>query len=756
MRVWSRRPELPGAGRPLHRRYRLIAPLLVLLLVACGATTVTRAANAAAEQVLLSHVPAAIAATCTRVEPADSSRAAQVECHPGGSIAVAVYILFHDNASMDAAFNKHLASVPSATGSDCSAGPSQGAYTIDGVESGQILCDVADGKAFIEWTDNRFSILSLGRAASKDFASLSAWWSQDAGPIVGSGIPQTTAAPTAGQATGVPSTPGPTQGPGSTTGPKVPSTPFSRVTGASIHQIVFATSIDTASGSPVGIADAFRVGTPRILALIAWDVIDVGAALDVKLFQGDRLMGQHTVVPGNPHPKSPRIDLNGGFAVPFEPSGGFSAGQYTVELDYHAIPEQVASFVVNDTGDGAPLAGNGSLGPPGTSADLGPMPYADPASVLVVTRSSVLRQKMGSQADAVLAAAARVGNVHDLNTDLGDNTRPVPPEATIQLVKGLLKSGTYKYLLILGNDDAVPFSHVRLPDSVNYSSEISAEGIPGDYVVSDDPYVNTNDDKLQVPDMPVARIPTSDDAQLMLTQLAETQPKPVGAFALVNEVRRAYADGPLSVINALTPVTLYYSPPTLTNQMPQTNQGTARFLYILLHGDGSKTDTWWGEIQKWTSRNAGDPLAEYRHEQDNYSNSMTVPSAGAPGAMVNVGACFGAYTLDSPLGNTHKTRANSIALKYLASGARTFIADTYISQSTNSDPGGRIEARTGFEILLWQAVQGGASPIDAFASAKRQYAQMIEQQYASGDPDKALSGDANFLTLHEMIYLGRP
>ena len=746
------RTTLPRATRPFWLRPRAIVPFLALTLAASSTTAAVQAANPSAEQLLLSHVPPAIAGTCTPVDTSDPARQAQVACKPGGPVSDAVYILFNDNSSMDDAFDSQQASSPNATGDDCSQGPSQGAWTIDGVEEGRLYCDEANSQAFIVWTDDRFSILSVGAATSTDYASLFDWWANEAGPIEGNGIPQPTVAPTAGR----PATPRQTLNPGSTSGPKVPDTPFSRITGASIHEILFASDVDAASGAPVGIADAFRTGIPKIVALIAWDVIEVGATLDVKLFQGDRLMDEQSVTPSNPYPKQPSIDLDGGFAIPFEPDGGFAAGAYTVEMDYHALPEQVASFDVTDTGDGSPLSANGSLGTPGSSPDLGPVPYADPSKVLVVTRSAVLRSLMGGDTDAVLAAAASVGTVHDLDADFGDNTRPVPPAAAIGVVKALLKAGSYKYLLILGNDDAVPMGHIELPDSVNFSDEISGEGIPGDYVVSDDPYVNTNDDANQVPDLAVARIPTSDDAQLMLTQLGNNQPKPTGAFSIVNEVRRSYADGPLTLVNAMTPVTLYYSPPTLTGQVPQTNESSARFIYVLLHGDGSETDTWWGEIQKWTPVNPGDTAGEWNHAQNDYSDGLTVPSAGDPGAIVDVGACFGAYTLDSPLGNTHKTRNNSLALKFLASGSRTFIADTYISQSTNSDPGGTLEARTGFEILLWQAVQGGATPIDAFFAAKSQEGQMIEAQYASGDPDLALSGDANFLALHEMAYLGRP
>jgi Peptidase family C25 len=755
-------------ARAAGRRSRLLVVLLGAILVG-GVAAATEAANPAAEQTLLSHVPTEISGTCTSVEPGQNAWVAQVACKPGGDVAEADYLLFSDNDTMDSTFQGHVSQFPEATGTDCSTGPGYGTYTIDSEEAGQLLCATdSSGVVFFEWTDERFGIVTVATSASGSYQSLFDWWANDAGPVESSGGPLPSSEPTAGPpATGAPTpgettsppasqaapTPGASEEPGA--GPKALGTPYSRITGASIHQVIFAAGIDPSSSSPVGISDVFKTGTPEIDALIAWDVIDVGAPLDVTLFKGNRLVSTTEVVPNNPAKQAPSIDLDGGFAVPMRPDGGFDAGHYSVELDYHSLPEQVATFDVNDSGDGAPEPGVLGGPPGGSNPDLGPIPYADPSQVLVVTRSSILRQQMGDDTDAVLAAAAKVGTLHDLNTELGNVTRPVPASATIKIVQGLLKAGSYKYLLILGNEDTVPFGHVKLPDSVNYSDEMDP-GIPGDYVVSDDPYANLDGDPLQIPDLAVARIPTSDDAQLMLKQLGENQPAPAGAFSIVNEVRRSMADGPLGVVNDITPVTLYYSPPTLTGQVPQTNESRARFIYILLHGSGSVTDTWFGEIQKWTPIDASDPLTEYVHEENDYTHGLSVADAGDPGAFIDVGACFGAYTLDSVVGDTHKTRDNSLALAFLADGARAFVADTYISESYNVDPGETPVARTGWEILLWQAIQGGATPIDAFFSAKAQYGEQIKALYASGSSDDSLTADTNFLALHEMAYLGRP
>jgi hypothetical protein len=745
------------ARRATFRRPRATAPLLAMILIACASTPVTRAANPQAEQVLLLHVPAPIAATCVSQEPADATRQAQVSCRPGGTIAEAVYVLFDGNESMDAAYQSHLTAFPGATGENCSTGPSQGNYAIGGVPSGDLFCDLNNGAAFIEWTDKRFSILSFGSSTSSDFGTLYDWWANEAGPNEASAEPLPTSAPATpglpGEATPAP-TPAGTPTPGDGDGPKVPETPPSRVTGASIHQLLFAEAIG--AEGPLGIADAFRTGTPRIYTLVAWHLIEVGAELDLKLFQGDRLMAQQHFTPKHPHPQLPKIDIDGGYAIPFEPDGGFVDGEYTVELDYHGLPEQVASFVVNAAGDGAPRPGNLSAGPSGSNPDFGPIPYVDPASVLIVTRSSVLRARMPNEADAVLAAAAKVGTVHDLTAELGPSPVPIPAAVTVPIIQNLLKAGSYKYLLILGNDDTVGFPQVALPDSVNYTFELW-DRTPGDYVVTDDVYVNLDGDEHQIPDMPVARIPSSDDAALLLTQLGENQPQPSTAFAFVNEAFRGVTEGQLEVINSITPLTLYYSPPTMDDKVPQTNQKTARFIYILLHGIGSFTEKWSGEIQKWTPLDPNDPLTQYTVEEKGFPASLTTATAGAPGAVVNTGACFGGYTLDTVMGSTHKTRDNSLALDFLATGSRSFVGSTYTSVlGPFTEVGDPPEMATGFEILFWQGIKAGQTPIDAFFSAKAEYGRLVVERYAIGTPNAALQADQTFLALHEMQYYGRP
>jgi hypothetical protein len=132
---------------------------------------------------------------------------------------------------------------------------------------------------------------------------------------------------------------------------------------------------------------------------------------------------------------------------------------------------------------------------------------------------------------------------------------------------------------------------------------------------------------------------------------------------------------------------------------------------------------------------------------------MTVDVAGSPGGIVNVGACYGAWTLDTIQEPKDKTAENNLALTYLKSGTRAFVGDTHLSYSALIGPDRTPRLRTGFEMLFWRAMLAGASPIDAFQAAKVGIAEQIDAALAAGRIDTA---KLNYKHLHIMVYLGRP
>ena len=495
----------------------------------------------------------------------------------------------------------------------------------------------------------------------------------------------------------------------------------------------FATDIN---GTPVDEGTTFTEGVPRILTLIGWDYVELGTELRVRLFRDGRLVLDDAKTVGR--------QRGGGFIFNFQPPGGVPVGSYTAQLDYNGVPDEVATFVV------LPADAPGPTNPAGPSSGTDLIPYADPGDVLIVTRESVLRAGLGPRADEVLAAARLVGDLRDLEAD--GVTRD-SPEETIEATRRLLEAGSYGYLLILGNDDAVPFAHLPNPLGADEVEDHEGWDLPADWVPSDDPYADLDGDQWGVPDLPIARIPSSDDAEVLLAQLRENLSPAGGAFALVNQKRRSQAGAVLEIIDDHMAIDTNYTPPTDAAGIPSTGSSTARYTYILLHGIGVTTDEWSGDVIAWSPEDLNDLAGPWIVRAGGQLGGMTVPYAGIAGGVVNVGACYGAWTLDTTQAPQHKTADNSLALRYLRSGSRAFIADTHLSHSAVIVEGGEPVARTGFETLLWRAMMDGAAPIDAFHAAKVGIAAALDKAVAAGEPEIAA---LDLKTLRIMVYLGRP
>jgi len=371
---------------------------------------------------------------------------------------------------------------------------------------------------------------------------------------------------------------------------------------------------------------------------------------------------------------------------------------------------------------------------------------------LVVTRAAVLRRELGPAADAVLAAAARVGDLRDL--DAGGVIRDTPDAAGTE-VQRLLRSRAYRYLLILGNDDAVPYFRVANPLAESERGALSEWELPADWLPSDDYYTDLDGDELGVPDLPVARIPSSDDAELLLTQLGTLVPPDGSAFALVNQERKSQAGVVLGAVSPMVQVRLQYSPPVAAADFgSNADAESARFLYILLHGIGVLTNTWSANTVAWQPTDAANAVgAEWIVHESTQLDAVTVETDPTSRGVVQVGACYGAWTLDTVQAPVHKTADNNLALHYLKSGSRAFIADTHLSYSTLLGPNETPRGRTGFELLFWRGINGGLAPIDAFQAAKVGIGAAIYTLVEAGDIDSAR---INLKTLHYMVYLGRP
>jgi hypothetical protein len=507
-----------------------------------------------------------------------------------------------------------------------------------------------------------------------------------------------------------------------------------------LFHLQLATDIDT-QGNPIGQATTFPTGTQVILGILGWSFVPAGTELRLRLFQGEKFIyeASHTVVSA-----SVEDGNNVGFVFPFLVKAGFSAGDYLVEVDYNSVPDEMVPFTVGDGTTFDAVLGSG--------ATTGPIPYKDPSQVLVVTRASALRRTLGARYEEVAAAAARVGDFRDLEAD--GKARTKADDLALE-VQRLLRSKPYKYLLILGNDDAVPYFRVENTMAASEKSALADWQLPSDWVPTDNYYTDLDADKYGVPDLPVARIPSSDDADLLLKQLGENQPPDGGGFALINQERKVQAGLVLNTVAGLGQVRLQYAPPTTAEQFGSNPDAqNARYLYVLLHGIGVLTNAWSANTVAWFPTNAADPLsAEWLVSEASQVDAVTTASNPTSHGVVQIGACYGAWTLDTIQDPVHKTADNNLALHYLKGGTRAYVADTHLSYSVVMAPGDTPSGRTGFELLFWKGIASGMAPIDAFQAAKVGIAKAIDDLIAAGDIDSA---KVNFKTLHYMVYLGRP
>ena len=223
---------------------------------------------------------------------------------------------------------------------------------------------------------------------------------------------------------------------------------------------------------------------------------------------------------------------------------------------------------------------------------------------------------------------AAVGELHDLESDGVDRSTP---EAAGAAVKQLLAGGQFRYLLILGNDDAVPFFHVPNPVADEEHSALDPWDLPTDWLPSDDPYVDLDGDEYGIPDLAAARIPSSEDAELLLTQLSDLLPPDGHAYALLNQERRTQAATVLANIGSRFAVQLDYAPPVGTDAFIAGPAADARYLYILLHGIGVLTDAWSANLEVWTPADPHSPTsASGASSRASWSRWMRCPSRTTP------------------------------------------------------------------------------------------------------------------------------
>jgi hypothetical protein len=128
---------------------------------------------------LVAHVPSAFRDTCvsTAELPGLDGQVAGVSCQPAGSADIAWYYQFDSVASMDAGFDSFVPAT--ATGDDCTQGPSKVTYKIGGQQAGRLACyenTGTNGGVQAHWTDEQLRILAFGQESSGSYQDLHDWW----------------------------------------------------------------------------------------------------------------------------------------------------------------------------------------------------------------------------------------------------------------------------------------------------------------------------------------------------------------------------------------------------------------------------------------------------------------------------------------------------------------------------------------------------------------------------------------------------
>jgi hypothetical protein len=171
-RVAAAGPPVPGSPRP--------APTRSPSLLASPAPSVPAGDLTG---LLLAHIPADIASTCTP----DPQRLWEGElvtlvCGPSDADIEVTYSGFDTAEHMGAAYQSSLDTIDlSSLAASCDTGTWTGTYQLEGQDVGQATCWSEPNGQAIMWSDDRLSILSVAVSPSLDASSLYQWW-LDAGP----------------------------------------------------------------------------------------------------------------------------------------------------------------------------------------------------------------------------------------------------------------------------------------------------------------------------------------------------------------------------------------------------------------------------------------------------------------------------------------------------------------------------------------------------------------------------------------------
>jgi hypothetical protein len=273
-----------------------------------------------------------------------------------------------------------------------------------------------------------------------------------------------------------------------------------------------------------------------------------------------------------------------------------------------------------------------------------------------------------------------------------------------------------RYVLIIGDDDVVPFYRLENP-----SPDADT------YVLSDHPYAVTPSEPLR-PRFAVGRIPAGGLSELTAAIRAAAEahrrlarggelPLPETAFGFSASVWKRAAR---SVFDAIgDPKSVRLSPPLMNGDAPAPGADGPRFRYYNLHGLSDSAD-WFG--QRDPTFPADYPFFPVALRTEDIQD--------APGSLVFSEACYGAHVQERA---TH----DSIALTSLSRGALAFVGATGVAYGGLDGP---LVSADLLAHRFWSAVLEGLPVGRALSRAKAELAgeAHARQGFLDAEDEKAI------------------
>lgn len=260
-------------------------------------------------------------------------------------------------------------------------------------------------------------------------------------------------------------------------------------------------------------------------------------------------------------------------------------------------------------------------------------------------------------------------------------------------------------VVLIGGYDVMPSQRcLTLPPEFDHLRGVRATDLDGFLVWNDEAYGDQDDDGLA--EVPVSRIPDGRCPDLLVRALSAAGGSDGGAFGVRNHWR-PFADGVYDRIR--TDAGMLVSHPVTSETLDAAGLGSDR-VYLMLHGLHDELDVFLGE-----------------DDQNEFVDAVLVERlpASCPGTIF-AGCCYGALiarerACDLGPGEvpTSVAPTESLALAFLARGARAFVGSTGLHYSPPDPP--YVGNGQPMHRAFWEHVASGKAPAQALFDARVDY-----------------------------------